>query len=87
MMTVIQATDLLRDAMLVTLIIIGPILGIGMAVGLVISLVQAVTQIQEPTLSFVPKIFAMAIALVLVMPWMFQRLLEYTRHLFTMTGG
>jgi flagellar biosynthesis protein FliQ len=87
MMTVVQATDLLRDAMLVTLIIIGPILGIGMAVGLIISLVQAVTQIQEATLSFVPKIFAMAIALVLVMPWMFQRLLEYTRHLFTMTGG
>jgi flagellar biosynthetic protein FliQ len=86
MMTVVQATDLLRDAMLVTLIIIGPILGIGMIVGLVISLVQAVTQIQEPTLAFVPKIFAMAIAVVFVMPWMFERLLEYTRHLFTMSN-
>jgi flagellar biosynthesis protein FliQ len=87
MMTIVQATDLLRDAMIVTLVIVGPILGIGMVVGLIISLVQAVTQIQEPTLAFVPKIFAMAIALVLVMPWMFERLLEYTRHLFTMTGG
>jgi flagellar biosynthetic protein FliQ len=86
-MNIVQATDLLRDAMIMTLVIVGPILAIGMVVGLVISLVQAVTQIQEPTLSFVPKIFAMAIALVLVMPWMFQRLLEYTRHLFTMTGG
>jgi len=85
MMTVVQATDLLRDAMLVTLVIIGPILGIGMVVGLVISLVQAVTQIQEPTLAFVPKIFAMAIAIVVVMPWMFQRLLEYTHHLFSMS--
>jgi flagellar biosynthesis protein FliQ len=85
MMTVVQATDLLRDALMVTLVIVGPILGIGMVVGLVISLVQAVTQIQEPTLAFVPKIFAMALALVFVMPWMFQRLLEYTRHLFTMT--
>jgi flagellar biosynthetic protein FliQ len=84
MMTVEQATDLLRDAMLVTMVIIGPILAIGMVVGLVISLVQAVTQIQEQTLAFVPKIFAMAAAIVLVMPWMFQRLLEYTRHLFTM---
>ena len=86
MMTVVQATDLLRDAMMVTLIIIGPILGIGMVVGLVISLVQAVTQIQEPTLAFVPKIFAMGAAVVLVMPWMFQRLLEYTHHLFTMSN-
>lgn len=84
MMTVEQATDLLRDAMLVTLLIIGPILAIGMVVGLVISLVQAVTQIQEATLAFVPKIFAMAVAVVVVMPWMMQRLLEYTRHLFMM---
>jgi flagellar biosynthesis protein FliQ len=84
MMTVEQATDLLRDAMLVTLLIIGPILAIGMVVGLVISLVQAVTQIQEATLAFVPKIFAMAVAVVVVMPWMLQRLLEYTQHLFTM---
>lgn len=85
MMTVEQAIDLLRDAMLVSLLIIGPILAIGMLVGLVISLVQAVTQIQEQTLAFVPKIFAMAVAIVLVMPWMFQRLIEYTRHLFTMS--
>jgi flagellar biosynthetic protein FliQ len=87
MMTVEQAIDLLRDAMLVTLLIIGPILFIGMIIGLVISLIQAVTQIQEQTLAFVPKIFAMAIAVVFVMPWMFQRLLEYTRHLFTMGNG
>ena len=84
MMTVEMATDLLRDAMLVTLLIIGPILAIGMVVGLVISLVQAVTQIQEATLAFVPKIFAMGVAVVFVAPWMLQRLLEYTRHLFTM---
>ena len=84
MMTVEQATDLLREAMLMTLIIIGPILAIGMVVGLVISLVQAVTQIQEQTLAFVPKIFAMGVAVVIVMPWMFQRLLEYSHQLFTM---
>ena len=86
MLTVEQAIDLLRDAMLMTLIIIGPILAIGMLVGLVISLVQAVTQIQEQTLAFVPKIFAMGVAIVVVMPWMFQRLLEYTRQLFTMSN-
>ncbi len=86
MLTLEQAIDLLRDAMFVSLVIIGPILAIGMIVGLVISLVQAVTQIQEQTLTFVPKIFAMAIAIVFVMPWMFQRLLEYSRHLFTMSN-
>jgi flagellar biosynthetic protein FliQ len=86
MLTVEQAIDLLRDAMLMTLIIIGPILAIGMIVGLVISLVQAVTQIQEQSLAFVPKIFAMGAAIVFVMPWMFQQLIEYTRHLFTMTN-
>lgn len=86
MLTVETAIDLLRDAMMMTLIIIGPILVIGMIIGLVISLVQAVTQIQEQTLAFVPKIFAMAIAISLVLPWMFQRLLEYTHHLFTLSN-
>ncbi len=83
MISVEQAIDLLRDAIMVTMVIVAPILIIGMFIGLVISLIQAVTQIQEATLSFVPKIFAMAVAIVLVMPWMFQRLLDYTRHLFT----
>ncbi len=81
-MGVEQAVDLLREAILMTMIIVGPILLIGMVVGLIISLVQAVTQIQEQTLTFVPKIVAMAIAVVLVMPWMLQRLLDYTAHLF-----
>ena len=82
MIGVAQAIDMLREAMMVTLVIIGPILGIGMAVGLVISLAQAVTQIQEQTLTFVPKIFAMAVAVVLVMPWMFQRLIDYGTVMF-----
>jgi flagellar biosynthesis protein FliQ len=84
MMTVDQAIDLLKQAMMMALIIVGPILVIGMVIGLIISVVQAITQIQEQTLSFVPKLFAMAIAVMIVMPWMFQRLIEYTRHLFMM---
>lgn len=81
-MGVEQAIDLLREAMLVALLIVGPILIIGMAIGLIISVVQAVTQIQEQTLTFVPKLIAMGIAIVLVMPWMFQRLMDYSRQLF-----
>jgi flagellar biosynthetic protein FliQ len=80
-MQVEQAIDLLREAMLMALLIVGPILIIGMVIGLTISLAQAVTQIQEQTLSFVPKLVAMAVAMVVVMPWMFQRLIEYTRIL------
>ncbi len=83
MINITDAVDLLRNAILMTLIIVGPILLIGMAIGLIISLVQAVTQIQEQTLSFVPKLVAMAVALAIVAPWMLQRLVEYTRHLLT----
>ena len=86
MMNMDQAIDTLREAILVALMIVGPILVIGMVIGLVISVLQAVTQIQEQTLTFVPKIMAMAIAVVLVMPWMFQRLIEYTRHLLGSMG-
>lgn len=82
-MTVETAIDLLRNAMLVTLMVIGPILVMGMIIGLLISVIQAVTQIQEATLSFVPKLIAMGVAMVIVMPWMFQRLIEYSRDLWS----
>ena len=76
-----QALDLGREALLMVLIISSPIMGIGLAVGLVISLFQSMTQLQEQTLSFVPKILAMiGLALILV-PWLAQRLLEYSREL------
>ena len=83
-MTIEQAIDLLREAMMVTLTVVGPILVCGLVIGLTISLIQAITQIQDQTLTFVPKIFAMAIAVIIVMPWMFQRLIDYARQLFMM---
>ena len=76
-----EALDLGREALLMVLVIAGPIMGIGLLVGLFISLLQSMTQLQEQTLSFVPKIVAMVgIALVLV-PWLAERLLEYTREM------
>jgi flagellar biosynthetic protein FliQ len=76
-----EALDLGREALLMVLVIAGPIMGIGLIVGLAISLFQSMTQLQEQTLSFVPKIVAMVgIALVLV-PWLAERLLEYTRDM------
>jgi len=76
------ALDLGREALLTALIIAGPVLGIGVLVGLVISLGQAVTQIQDQTLSIVPKIVAMVTATVFFVPWLAQRLLEYTQTMF-----
>lgn len=76
-----EALDLGRNALLMVLIISAPIMGIGLFVGLLISLFQSMTQLQEQTLSFVPKIIAMVgVALVLI-PWLAGRLLEYTRDL------
>jgi flagellar biosynthetic protein FliQ len=63
-----EATDLVRQSLVLALLIASPMLVIGMLVGIVISLFQAVTQIQEQTLTFVPKIAAMIIAAVVLMP-------------------
>jgi flagellar biosynthetic protein FliQ len=77
-MSVAEALDMGREALLMVLIIGGPVMGIGMIVGLLISLFQSMTQLQEQTLTFVPKIVAMVgIALVLV-PWLTGMLIEYT---------
>jgi len=59
-----------REALSVTLLISGPMLLFGLIVGLVISIFQAVTQIHEMTLTFVPKILAVALALLIFLPWM-----------------
>jgi flagellar biosynthetic protein FliQ len=78
-----QATELLRQTLVLTLVIAAPMLVIGMVVGIIISLFQAVTQIQEQTLTFVPKITAMIAAAIMLMPWIGQRLLEYASMMFS----
>ncbi len=78
-MTIEQATDLIRNALLLVLLISAPMLLIGLAVGIIVSLLQAVTQIQEQTLTFIPKIAAMVGAAIILMPWIGQRLTEYTQ--------
>ena len=66
------------DVLLITLKIAAPILMAGVVVGLVISLLQSITSIQEQTLAFVPKIAAMMLVAVLLLPWIVQRLVEFT---------
>ena len=78
-----QALDMGREALLTVLIVASPIMGIGLAVGLVISLFQSMTQLQEQTLSFVPKIVAMIGVALLLVPWLAGRLLTYAQ---TMLG-
>lgn len=61
----------------------GPLLAAALIVGVVISLLQAVTQVNEMTLSYVPKIIAIALVLIIAGPWMLQTLIDYTAHLFS----
>lgn len=67
-----------RHAIEITLLVSAPMLGLGLLVGIMISLFQAVTQIQEMTLVFVPKIVAVMVALILFSPWMIRMLTNFT---------
>lgn len=78
-----QANELIRQALLMALLVAAPMLLIGLVVGIVVSLFQAVTQIQEQTLSFIPKIAAMVAASILLMPWIGQRLIHYAAAMFS----
>jgi flagellar biosynthetic protein FliQ len=82
MMELPAALDLGREALLTTLVIAGPILGTGILVGLVISLLQTLTQLQDQTFSIVPKIVAMFGAAVFFVPWLASRLIEYAQMMF-----
>jgi flagellar biosynthesis protein FliQ len=70
-------------AMWLTLQVSLPILGVSLVVGLLVSIFQAVTQLQEPTLSFIPKILAVVLVIVLAGPWMLNSLLAFTTQLFS----
>ena len=82
-MTPDQAVQIAREAMIITLLLAAPMLGFGLLVGLVVSIFQAVTQINEMTLTFIPKIIAVAAALAIFMPWLIRTLVDFTTDLFT----
>jgi flagellar biosynthetic protein FliQ len=82
-MTPDMVVHLVKEAVEVTLFLSLPILSIGLVVGLVVSLFQAVTQIQEMTLSFVPKIVAVMVGILLLLPWMMTKMTFYTEQLMT----
>jgi flagellar biosynthesis protein FliQ len=69
-------------ALEITLLLAGPLLLVALLTGLIVGAFQAATQINEQTLSFIPKLLAMAVALVVTGPWMLKVLVSYTRELF-----
>ena len=80
MMGGLDVAAMIRDCMIVTVKLGGPPLIVGLLVGLVVSFVQAVTQINEATLSFVPKIVAAFAVLAFAGPWMIATLVEYLQR-------
>ena len=79
----VNALTVFRDALSMVLLISAPILGIGLVVGLIVSVFQATTQIQEQTLSFIPKIVAIFLSMVVFGPWMLHTLVEYTENILS----
>jgi flagellar biosynthetic protein FliQ len=75
--------NLATQAMTVAMEVAGPLLLVGLVVGLCVSLFQAVTSIQEQTLSFIPKVVCLAIVIVVLGPWMLGQLVSYATNLYT----
>ena len=86
-MTTPEVLDIAREAIWVAIQIGAPVMGVALVVGLAISLVQALTQIQEMTLTFVPKILVIFVSLILFLPFMLQTLTAFTQHLADKIAG
>jgi len=82
-MDVHDAIDLGREAVMTAVLIGSPLLLAAMAVGLIVGLVQAVTQIQEQSLAFVPKLVVMVLVLSLSLPWLIEQLVQYSHDVIT----
>ncbi|WP_428386528.1 flagellar biosynthesis protein FliQ [Mucisphaera sp.] len=80
------AIDTVREALMLTLLVSLPVLIIALVVGLSISILQAMTQIQEQTLTFVPKILAMGAVTIFTVPWMAIKLMEFSARMFSGQG-
>jgi flagellar biosynthetic protein FliQ len=77
-----QVIDLMREAFFITLLLSGPVLLVGLVTGLIVSIVQTATSIQEQTLTFVPKAITISLILILLGPWMLTNMVDYVSRLF-----
>ncbi|PKL19422.1 MAG: flagellar biosynthetic protein FliQ [Spirochaetae bacterium HGW-Spirochaetae-5] len=85
-MTDILVIKIMRESLMTVLIVSAPVLGVGMFVGLIVSIIQTTTSIQEQTLTFVPKMIAIFITIILFGSWMIRVLLNYTINIFALIG-
>lgn len=76
-----------KEAIMLVLLVAAPMLAFGLIVGLSIAIFQAVTQIHEMTLTFIPKIVAVALGLLLFLPWIISHLVDFTTRLFSSIPG
>lgn len=83
-MSISQVTEVFQAAMVAALKLAAPILIISLGIGLIISIFQAATQIHEQTLSFVPKLFAIVLILVILGPWMMQTMNDFVFYIFSL---
>lgn len=72
-----------RDAIMTTVLLAAPLLVSALIVGLLVSILQAITQINEATLTFIPKMLAIVVVMLILAPWMTQMITSYTTELFT----
>ena len=77
-----QAVQIVRETLTLMLFLSAPILLVALAVGLVISIIQAATQLQEQTLSFVPKILGMGAVAIFTAPWTFTKIMDFSARMF-----
>jgi flagellar biosynthetic protein FliQ len=80
------AVDIFKTTLMFALYVVAPFLGVTLVVGLLTSLVQSVTSMQEPTLTFAPKLVALAGAMILLAPWLLRALSEFTVTFITRMG-
>ncbi len=83
-MSILQVIDIGREAMIMVMLISGPLLLVGLVVGLMVGVFQAVTQINEMTLTFIPKILSIIGLMMYMLPWMVVKLIDYTVRLYSL---
>jgi len=86
-MTASDAIQLFQQALMLALMLAAPMLLFGLVAGLVVSIFQAVTQVHEMTLTFIPKILAVVLSLFLFLPWMTSKIVDYTAALLGGLAG
>ena len=86
-MDIAAALEISRVTLATTMLVSLPLLGVALVIGLVVSIIQAVTQVNELTLTFVPKLLGVLLLLLVMLPWIAQKMMAFTVEVFSMIGG